>query len=796
MIRSLLILIIVFTSIVSFGQTITITDLETNKPIEDVYIFDSKNSVLSNKEGKANLNDFSKHENLYFQHPAYQNLSLSFSQLQEKSFSIQLQSNILPINEILISANKWEQNITEIPIKVIQLDKKKIEQSSAQTSADLLKESNQVYIQKSQLGGGSPMIRGFAANRVLLVLDGVRLNNAIYRSGNLQNVINIDPNSLESAEIILGPGSIIYGSDAIGGVMDFQTLKPLLSTSDKINFNLNYKSRFSSANNEIMNHGRYNLGFSKLAFAGSISYSDFSDLKLGKNGPSDYLRQEFVERKNGQDVIVKNSNPRKQISSGYSQINLLQKIRFKASSDIEFLYNFQLSETSNIPRYDRLIQYGDNELKYAQWYYGPQNLQLHSLQVKNTKDSKFYDSFKVVSAYQNYKESRHSRKFNSDELKSRKEKLHVFSVNADAEKRLSEIVHLFYGSEWTFNKLKSTGFTTDINSNQKELISSRYPDGSKYSSLAFYSNIKWKLNSKWSINSGVRYSHVWINSKIDNSFYSFPFENLNLSTGSINGGFGVSHHSENGWLVKLNATTGFRAPNIDDIGKVFDSEPGKVVVPNSDLKPEYVYNIEMNVSKKFGNSLFLEFNTFYSFLDNAMTRQDFSFNGQSTMLYDGVDSEIQAIVNADNAKIWGGNISAIFKITNNLSANSSLNFTKGEYKDKTPVRHVPPLFGNIFLQYKSAKFKSKLSFEFNDEFTYEDLANVEQEKDYLYALDKNGLPYSPSWAILNLSNQIFINKHFTANLSVENIFNKRYLPYSSGISAAGRNFIVGVSYKL
>lgn len=129
------------------------------------------------------------------------------------------------------------------------------------------------------------MIRGFAANRVLIVLDGVRLNNAIYRSGNLQNIINIDPNSLESTEVILGPGSIIYGSDAIGGVMDFHTVSPKFSNMNEPEIGFSYKSRYSSANNEIMNHGKYRFGTSKLGLVGSITYSDFSDLKMGSHLP-------------------------------------------------------------------------------------------------------------------------------------------------------------------------------------------------------------------------------------------------------------------------------------------------------------------------------------------------------------------------------------------------------------------------------------------------------------------------------------------------------------------------------
>ena len=106
---------------------------------------------------------------------------------------------------------------------------KKTELDLPQTSADLLYYGGEIRIQKSQGAGGSPVIRGFEANRVLLVIDGVRMNNAIYRSGHLQNAITIDPYALERTEIIFGPSSVGYGSDALGGVVHFYTKKPKIN---------------------------------------------------------------------------------------------------------------------------------------------------------------------------------------------------------------------------------------------------------------------------------------------------------------------------------------------------------------------------------------------------------------------------------------------------------------------------------------------------------------------------------------------------------------------------------------
>ncbi|MCB0708468.1 MAG: TonB-dependent receptor plug domain-containing protein, partial [Chitinophagaceae bacterium] len=290
------------------------------------------------------------------------------------------------LSEVIVSVNKWEQKLNEVPNKITKINKAEILRNNPQTSADLLNQTGTVFIQKSQLGGGSPMIRGFATNRVLLVVDGVRMNNAIYRSGNLQNIISIDALSTQTAEVIFGPGSLIYGSDAIGGVMDFHTLNARFSKDKKISLNGSAVARYSTANNEKTFHADINAGWKKLSLLSSFSYSKFGDLKMGKHGGQDsYLRPEYVERIAGIDSIVKNDNPRIQRFSGYDQINFLQKVRYAPTENFDIQYSFIYAGTGNAPRYDRLIQYRNGKLRFAEWYYGPMLWRMHNLQLLHSK---------------------------------------------------------------------------------------------------------------------------------------------------------------------------------------------------------------------------------------------------------------------------------------------------------------------------------------------------------------------------------------------------------------------------
>ena len=158
----------------------------------------------------------------------------SFAGSSQKITTTDTTKKQINLTEVVVSVNKWEQKLNEVPNKITKINKTEIIRNNPQTAADLLGQTGTVFIQKSQLGGGSPMIRGFATNRILLVIDGVRMNNAIYRSGNLQNIISIDALGTQTAEVIFGPGSLIYGSDAIGGVMDFHSLNAGFSKDKKM----------------------------------------------------------------------------------------------------------------------------------------------------------------------------------------------------------------------------------------------------------------------------------------------------------------------------------------------------------------------------------------------------------------------------------------------------------------------------------------------------------------------------------------------------------------------------------
>ena len=665
-----------------------------------------------------------------------------------------------------------------------------------------MQNSGQVFIQKSQLGGGSPLIRGFSTNRLLLSVDNVRMNNAIFRGGNVQNVISIDPFAIQNTEIILGAGSVIYGSDAIGGVMNFYTRKPRLSDSDSLFFKGNAILRYSSASKEKTEHLDFNFGFKKWAFLTSVSFTDFEDLKMGKNGPDDYLRHEYVKTINGQDILMQNENSRIQKSTGYNQINFLEKIHYKASETLSFDLGLHYSATSDYPRYDRLLRYNEDELKSAEWFYGPQRWFLGNFQItKYSSNSNLYDKIKATAAFQNFQESRNDRDLYSEIRSTREENVDAISANLDFEKSLSETTKLFYGAEYIYNTIGSKGSEENIIDNTKQQIASRYPNGSTWQSLAAYLSYKFKPNKKFTLQSGIRYNAIFINAdlKDNNMFLNLPFSDANIKTGALTGTAGISWAPNKTLQWKFNASTAFRAPNIDDIGKIFDSEPGSVVVPNANLKPEYAYSGELGLTLNFNETVIIDLATYYTYLDNALVRRDFNINGETEIVYDGELSNVQAIQNASKAWIYGFEAGIKINFSEYFKLRSQYSVVDGTEKDEgieVPIRHVAPSFGNTHFIWEMNKVRLDAYLDYNAKLSFNQLAPSEIEKTYIYAKDKNGNPYAPSWYTINFRSQYQINKEASIIATIENITNQRYRPYSSGLSAPGINFILTLKYSL
>jgi hemoglobin/transferrin/lactoferrin receptor protein len=780
-----------------YSQIITIKDIKTQYPLEMVALtsLSPKAFTTTNRQGQADLSIFRGAIRIEIRTLGFKTEVKSYADLEKAEFILLLTPSFITMDEIVVSATRWSQVSNDNPSKITAISAREVYLQNPQTAADLLGATGEVFIQKSQQGGGSPMIRGFSTNRLLYVIDGVRMNTAIFRSGNLQNVISLDPLSIEKSEVLFGPGSVIYGSDAIGGVMSFQTITPQLSYTGKTTLTGKALTRYSSANSEKTAHFNINVGGKRWASVTSMSSSDFGDLRMGTKGPDEYLRPFYVQRIDGKDVAIINDDPLVQKPSGYSQINMMQKIRFQPNKNWDLQYGFHYSETSGYSRYDRHIRYKNGLPRYGEWSYGPQKWMMNNLSIAHNGNNPYYDQMTIRLAQQWFEESRIDRDINKAERHIRIENVGAYSANLDFNKSLGSRHQLFYGVEGVLNDVTSVGIDRDITTGISATGPARYPQ-STWGSYGAYLSYEMKVTERFLVHTGARYNQYTLDALFDTKFYPFPYTTASMNDGALTGSLGVILHPTEKWTLRANVSTGFRAPNVDDMGKVFDSEPGAVVIPNPDLKAEYAYNAEIGIAKVFDDIVKIDFSGYYTLLQNAMVRRDYQLNGEDSILYDGTMSQVQAVQNAAMAYVYGIQTGIDVKLPYGFSVTSDFNFQIGKEEldngSSSPSRHAPPAFGTSSLVFTTGDLYIKLYAVYSGGKDFEELPEEEKGKTEIYAIDQDGNPYSPGWYTLNFKAMYQFAEHFSVSAGLENLTDQRYRPYSSGIVAPGRNLVLSL----
>ncbi len=709
------------------------------------------------------------------------------------------------LGEVVISANKFAERKRNVNQKVDIITARAIAATNAQNTGDLLINTGNVFVQKSQQGGSSPVLRGFEASRVLLVVDGIRMNNAIYRGGHLQNVITVDQNMLERVEVMYGPASTLYGSDALGGVIHLRTKGPQLSSEKKLRATGTAFSRFSSANNEKTVHANLSIGGKKLAWLQAYTYSYFGDMKMGNNYPDKYpgfgRRDSLISISGSVDNVIANNDSRVQKYSGYKQWDVTEKLLFKPNDKVSHLLNLQLSNSTDVPRYDRLQDkrnFGGSigtTLRYAEWFYGPQTRWLGSYEF-NVSSLGFFDQLRINVNYQNIEESRQQREYRRyDRFDSRVEKLNIWGFIIDTRKKWGKN-EITIGTDGQINDLTSTGTRTNLSTGAVSKLDSRYPNGdNNMNYFGLYAQHLLKLKGeKLILNDGIRLQIVSLHSTIaDNSFFNLPVTDIEQSTVAVTGNLGLVYLPTENFRLTAGLSSGFRNPNIDDLTRIFESSTAlkRVIIPKSDIKAEYTYNFDLGISHSIAEKVMFEITGFYTLFRNAIGLAPFKLNGQDSILYNGVTCAVYANRNVKKAYTYGFNTNLKIDFTAQLSFFCTLTYTYGRFKNsndtKTPQDHIPPVYGKLSLKYTHSRFSTEGFIMFNSWKRIKNY-NLDGEDNQQYAT-ADGMP---SWSTINWRNSFNINKKIQLQFAIENILDRNYRYFASGFSAPGRNYIIAI----
>ena len=729
-------------------------------------------------------------------------ISKSNSSLKENSYEFIITTSItnaLPIFETSAIKKSFLPNgFNELNHQVI--NQQQIQNSNTATSAELLLLSPFVTIQKSSFAGGSPILRGFEANRVLLIVDGVRMNNAIYRGGHLQNSLTIDPFIIENCDVIFGPSAVTYGSDAIGGVVHYRTKRPLLNSLDSTKFSGIYFARLNSACQEVSNHIDFSLAKSNTASLTSISYKRFGDVSMGQNrhhGFSNWGLNSFnVNTFNFQDSIVPNNTPSVQVGFGYNQIDLMNKILFKINSKSTLLINSQFSNSSSLARYDQLNNTDSMERpQFSKWNYGPQKRVFNMMEYASKSASSIFDFFNANLSHQFIEESRITRRFNSLREKNQVEQVNIFGANVQFSKKIKLRSTLVYGAELYFNNVNSNAFSLNIQDSSLTIIDSRYPDaGAQTFFPAIFANLNIK-KPNYSIIGGVRYTWNDVYASYSSN-YSVPLlhRTFNINKHSINGSLNTILYPSKSTKILLELSTGFRAPNIDDLGKTFIKD-NSITVPNNNLIPEYAYNTSLGISKKLdlvNLSLAFSSSAFITILENTVIKSPLEVDGSNIYNVDGINYSILANQNGPNSLVTGASTSLEAMIFTKLKLASSICYTKGKtIATNLPLGHIPPIFGKINFSYSLKKFEYSVVTLFNGNKELKDFGsgNVDNQE------EATAVGY-PSWWVIDAQLNYKHNDNIVFNIRGCNLLDIHYKTFGSGISSPGRSLMFSVKLVL
>ena len=689
--------------------------------------------------------------------------------------------------------------VTALPFQVAVISAAQIDFQNFQSTAEVLSNSGSLFVQKSQQGGGSPSIRGFEASRVLLLVDGIRMNNLIFRAGHLQNIITVDESMLNNVAIFYGPSSTLFGSDALGGAVSMTTKKAKYLQEANSTWSGSINTRYSTANKERSMALDLNYAAAKWATLTLLSFNDFGDLKMGKNKnhKEDFFgeRPLYVSTLNGVDQLVSNEDKYLQKNTAFQQYNFMQKVSYKSDVGFEHGLNLQFSTTTDIPRYDRLTETDPaTGLRHAQWYYGPQKRLLGVYSLSKEKIFRATD-LKINIAFQNAKESRHNRRFGNYILQNREEDVKMYSVATDLVKKLKH-GELFYGFESYYETLNSSAYSNHINTGVRNPISTRYPNGNnRMSRNDVYVSYTDKIAENTSWNAGARLGYTTLNSTIaDDSFFKLPFSTIKQGNFTYSGAVGITRKTSEYVVLKANLSSGFRVPNIDDLAKIFETVKGTIIVPNANLKPEKTVTADVGIMVQSKSKKVKFENTyFYTNMYDAIATADFQYEGQSVILYDGTPSKVFANQNKGKAFVTGVSSSFSAKLFSQVKVDANFNYNLGRIVQdgaQVPLDHIAPYFGKIGIMYTNSVINLEAYMLYNGKKSRR-YYSVSGEDNLQYA-PVNGMP---AWETYNVKSSFEVFKDATLFVGLENILDIQYRTFSSGINASGRNLYGGLRYS-
>jgi TonB-dependent heme/hemoglobin receptor len=739
---------------------------KNNGPVSDAHIIlqhPPRNDV-SDQNGRFELGPLDAGTySIRIEHVSYQTLELKKVNVKPGQITV-LDTIFLSIGmyqseNVIITATRTGQKLADIIPIVTMVNRQKIERRNSQTSAEALREESGIFIQKTNHGGGSAIIRGLSSNQILILVDGIRLNNSTYRLGNHQYLTTVDNNMLARIEVVHGPLSVMHGSDALGGTINLVSENPQFS-EDGNQLNYSFNSRYASADQEKTVHAGISYITSKLVFQGGFSYKNYGDLRQGTTNISKKLKTGIP------------GNIQK--PSAFTAYDFNGKIIYTPGQKQKLIAAYQQSRQKDVPRFDKYAYNGFNR-----WLYTPQKRDLVYGVYENKNKLGFINSFRSTFSYHRQQEGREKQKLPQSDLTKEPDDVATLGFMFQAQSTYK--THLLnYGLDLYLDKVKSSAQIID-SSQKVQTVRGRFPDGARYNSLGIFLEDEYPFSKAWQLDAGIRFSVFNTDFSLSQDAVQTDYQKqFRALTGSI----GLMFKPNTWSSLSSNFAQGFRAPNLSDLTKFGESKGTVFEVPNLAVKPEEALSLDLNYKINLSKLKMIAAVYYMRISDLLLSTTDL-YNGKPTIISGPDTLNIKSKQNAGEAFITGFEWSLSYAFSPGFNFRSNLAYTLGENKTaKEPVGGIPPLFGLAGLSWQ----KQDMFFEAYTRFA------MEQPRLSKDDLDDPRIPIggTPGWFTLNLRAEYKISPSIKVNFAIDNILDRLYREHGSGINGPGRNFIFGV----
>jgi len=648
------------------------------------------------------------------------------------------------IDEIQVTATRRPTSSTEVSAALTLISTENIRAGKLVT--DALAAEPGVFLQQTTPGQGAAIIRGLKGSEVLHLVDGMRLNNAIFRNAPTQYLALVAPGTVDRIEVVRGAPASLYGSDAAGGVVQVLSRMP---SFDAPGTRGDMTLAYDSADLGKVIRGSFDVGNERLAGLISGEYLQSGNRRVG----------------GGQRIAP----------TGYESKGARIALSATPDDGQSWLFDFQYASQPATPRIDELVPgFGQTEPSSSEFLFSPNDRIFAHL--RHTRDNWLWSAdWRFDAGWQRIDDDRITRDFQSQFRRREKNSSDLFGITASAAGD-TENGSWIVGAELYHDRVRSERSEEGIDSGQVQELPARFPDDASADQAAVYANLLHSLSDRHTVSGGLRFSVIGVDlpQTTQSPAASIDQNDISADIGWI---FDVDEQNQ----LVANLGYGFRAPNVFDLGTLGDRPGNRFNIPNADLESERIVQLD------FG------FRHHDELWDLNVMLFTLHYTDRITSVLTGAVTptgrDVVQSRNLKSADIYGIEAVAHFVLSATSTANLIVNYTRGEQEEadgqEVSADRIPPLNGRLSLRQAVS-----------ESLVVEPYLLFASSQDRLSPRDIRDVRINPEgtagWLTANIAVTWQPTEHLQFVASLENLFDKRYRVHGSGIDAAGTNVILSL----